>query len=50
MRVQAAELSFKSQKDAPAKSTVRDRRKVLERTQELNKFVWPLTDMLLVTC
>jgi len=50
MRVQAAELSFKSQKDAPAKPTVRDRRKVLERTQELNKFVWPSTDVLLVTC
>lgn len=50
MRVQAAELSFKSQKDAPAKPTVRDRRKVLERTQELNRFAWPLNDVLLVKC
>lgn len=39
MRVQAAELSFKSQTEAPTKSAPRDRRKVLERTEELNRFV-----------
>lgn len=42
MRVQAAELSFKTQTEAPAKSAPRDRRKIMERTEELNRFVWPL--------
>ncbi|KAJ5166836.1 nuclear mRNA splicing factor-associated protein [Penicillium canariense] len=36
MKVQAAELSFKSQKEAPPKSSMRDKRKIMERTQRLN--------------
>ncbi|OQE24755.1 hypothetical protein PENSTE_c007G09528 [Penicillium steckii] len=36
MRVQAADFSFKSQQDAPPKSNMRDKRKIIERTQRLN--------------
>ncbi|KAJ5450066.1 Splicing factor U2AF-associated protein 2 [Penicillium daleae] len=39
MRVQAAELSFKTQTEAPAKSAPRDRRKIMERTEELNRLL-----------
>lgn len=37
MRVQQADFSFKSQKEAPAKATMKDKRKIMERTQKLNK-------------
>ncbi|KAJ5883717.1 Splicing factor U2AF-associated protein 2 [Penicillium subrubescens] len=49
MRVQAAELSFKSQTEAPAKPAPRDRRKVLERTEEMNRLLtdWDDDDPLL---
>ncbi|KAJ5127178.1 nuclear mRNA splicing factor-associated protein [Penicillium atrosanguineum] len=36
MRVQAADFSFKSQKDAPKQSNMRDKKKIIERTQRLN--------------
>ncbi|EPS25742.1 hypothetical protein PDE_00678 [Penicillium oxalicum 114-2] len=39
MRVQAAELSFKSQVDKPDKPSGRDRRKIQERTNELNSLL-----------
>lgn len=37
MRVQAADFSYKSQQDAPAKSTNRDKKKIIRKTQKLNK-------------
>jgi HIV Tat-specific factor 1 len=37
MRVQAADFSFKSQQEAPAKSSARDKKKIIKRTQKLNK-------------
>lgn len=37
MRVQPADFSFKSQQDAPPKSNMRDKRKIIQRTQKLNK-------------
>jgi HIV Tat-specific factor 1 len=37
MRVQAADFSFKSQKDAPKQSNMKDKRKIIERTQRLNR-------------
>ncbi|KAL5356955.1 putative nuclear mRNA splicing factor-associated protein [Aspergillus floccosus] len=36
MKVQAADFSFKSQKEAPAKTSMRDKRKIMQRTQKLN--------------
>lgn len=39
MQVQAADFSFKSQKDAPVKSSMRDKRRIIERTQKLNRCV-----------
>ncbi|OQD70289.1 hypothetical protein PENDEC_c025G06076 [Penicillium decumbens] len=36
MRVQAADFSFKSQKDAPKQTNMRDKKKIIERTQKLN--------------
>ncbi|KAF7713317.1 Uncharacterized protein PECH_004221 [Penicillium ucsense] len=39
MRVQAAELSFKSQTDKPDKPSGRDRRKIQERTNQLNSLL-----------
>ncbi|KAJ5578078.1 nuclear mRNA splicing factor-associated protein [Penicillium hispanicum] len=36
MRVQPADFSFKSQQDAPQKSNMRDKRKIIQRTQKLN--------------
>lgn len=41
MRVQAADFSFKSQQDAPPKTNMRDKRKIIERTQKLNRYVAP---------
>lgn len=42
MRVQAADFSFKSQQDAPPKTNMRDKKKIIERTQRLNRYVVPL--------
>lgn len=38
MRVQAADFSFKSQQDAPPKTNMRDKKKIIQRTQRLNKY------------
>lgn len=44
MRVQPADFSFKSQQDAPVKTNLRDKRKIIQRTQKLNRYAlsWPL--------
>ena len=39
MKVQAADFSFKSQQEAPPKASMKDRRKIIQRTQRLNKYV-----------
>jgi HIV Tat-specific factor 1 len=39
MKVQAADFSYKSQQEAPAKSSKRDQKKVIRKTQKLNKYV-----------
>lgn len=44
MRVQAADFSFKSQQEAPVNSNMRDKRKIIERTQKLNRCVLLLTE------
>lgn len=36
MKVQPADFSFKSQQDAPPKATMKDKRKIIQRTQKLN--------------
>jgi HIV Tat-specific factor 1 len=41
MKVQAADFSYKSQQEAPAKSSKRDQKKVIRKTQKLNKYVHP---------
>lgn len=38
MRVQAADFSFKSQQEAPTKTNMRDKKKIIKRTQKLNKY------------
>ncbi len=42
MRVAAADFSYKSQKDAPAKSNMKDKKKIMKKTQKLNKCVYKL--------
>lgn len=37
MKVQAADFSFKSQQEAPAKTSMRDKKKIIKRTQKLNR-------------
>lgn len=39
MKVAAADFSYKTQKDAPAKSNNKDKKKIIKKTQKLNKFV-----------
>lgn len=39
MRVAAADFSYKAQKDAPAKSNSKDKKKIIKKTQKLNKCV-----------
>jgi HIV Tat-specific factor 1 len=41
MKVQAADFSFKSQKEAPTKTSMRDKRKIMQRTQKLNRYGLP---------
>ncbi|KAI9844425.1 MAG: hypothetical protein M1837_005626 [Sclerophora amabilis] len=36
MKVQAADFSYKSQQDAPAKSSMKDKKKIIRKTQRLN--------------
>ena len=37
MKVVAADFSYKAQKDAPVKSSGRDKKKIIKKTQKLNK-------------
>lgn len=37
MKVQAADFSYKSQQEAPAKTTNKDKKKIIRKTQKLNK-------------
>lgn len=37
MKVTAADFSYKAQKDAPAKSNMKDKKKIIRKTQKLNK-------------
>jgi len=37
MRVAAADFSYKTQKEAPAKSNMKDKKKIMKKTQKLNK-------------
>lgn len=39
MRVQPADFSFKSQQGAPTKTNMRDKKKIIQRTQKLNRWV-----------
>lgn len=39
MRVQAADFSFKSQQEAPEKLSAMEKRKIIKKTQKLNKYV-----------
>ena len=43
MKVAAADFSYKTQKDAPAKSNNKDKKKIIKKTQKLNKLVGNLT-------
>ncbi|KAL9007153.1 MAG: hypothetical protein Q9188_000087 [Gyalolechia gomerana] len=36
MRVTAADFSYKTQKDAPAKNNIKDKKKIIKKTQKLN--------------
>ena len=38
MKVTAADFSYKSQKDVPAKSSVKDKKKIIQKTQKMNKY------------
>lgn len=38
MKVAAADFSYKAQKDAPAKSNMKDKKKIMKKTQKLNKY------------
>ena len=40
-RVQAADFSFKAQQEVPIKPNMRDKKKIMRKTQKLNKFVSP---------
>lgn len=44
MRVQPADFSFKSQQDAPPRTNMRDKKKIIQRTQKLNRCVCSLED------
>lgn len=39
MKVEAADFSYKSQQEAPPKTNMKDKRKIIERTQRLNRYV-----------
>lgn len=48
MKVQAADFSYKSQQDAPTNTNTRDKKKIMKRTQKLNRYVFE--DVLLGSC
>lgn len=39
MKVAAADFSYKTQKDAPPKSNMKVKKKIIKKTQKLNKWV-----------
>ena len=39
MKVQAADFSYKTQQEAPTKTSAKDKKKIIEKTQKLNRFV-----------
>ena len=39
MKVVAADFSYKSQKDPPPKSSGKDKKKIIKKTQKLNRLV-----------
>ena len=39
MKVAAADFSYKTQKEAPAKANMKDKKKIMKKTQKLNKSV-----------
>lgn len=39
MKVVAADFSYKAQKDALVKSNMKDKKKIMKKTQKLNKYV-----------
>lgn len=39
MKVQAADFSYKSQQEAPSNTNTRDKKKIMKRTQKLNRYV-----------
>jgi HIV Tat-specific factor 1 len=39
MKVQAADFSFKSQQEAPSKTSNKDKKKIIRKTQKMNKYV-----------
>lgn len=41
MKVAAADFSYKQQKDAPPKSNNKDKKKIIKKTQKLNKYALP---------
>ena len=47
MKVQAADFSYKSQQEAPTKTSMKDKKKIIKKTQKLNKYVWRLCDTVL---
>ena len=49
MKVAAADFSYKQQKDAPAKSNNKDKKKIIKKTQKLNKYVLSCSPVLRVS-
>ena len=39
MKVVAADFSYKAQKDAPVKSSEKDKKKIIKKTQKMNEYV-----------
>lgn len=38
MKVQAADFSYKNQQEAPTKTSMKDKKKIIKKTQKLNKY------------
>jgi HIV Tat-specific factor 1 len=39
IKVQAADFSYKAQQEAPAKTSKKEKRKIIAKTQKLNRYV-----------
>ena len=48
MKVAAADFSYKTQKDAPAKSNLKEKKKIIKKTQKLNRYVHNTAEILSV--